>query len=57
MLLQDTAHPLGIVRTSTYIGRVGWGKEPPRYRLCAMNDLVHYLRYIPCVERVDVRSL
>ena len=29
------------------------GKNP----LCVMNDLVHYLRYIPCVENVDVPSL
>ena len=21
------------------------------YHLCAMNNLVHYLRYIPCVEK------
>ena len=51
--------------------RVGWGNEPPlkgnksyagknhfgNYRLCAMGDLFHYLRHIPCVETVDVPSL
>ena len=25
--------------------------------LRAMNDLVHYLRHIPCVEIVDILSL
>ena len=28
-----------------------------KYRLCAMNDLVHYLRYIQCDVIVDVASL
>ena len=54
-----TRPPLVFPCTSTSGGdRVGWGKEPSKgkshagknpfgkYRLCAMKDLVHYLRYI-----------
>ena len=49
--------------------RVYWGKEPPKgtsyagknpfsiYRLSVMDDIVHYIRYIPCVEMFEVPSL
>ena len=50
--------------------RVTQGKEPPlrgnlmrervlfgKNSLCPMINLVHYLRYIPCVEIVDVPSM
>ena len=48
---------------------VGWCKEPPPKGnrtwerilsaniVCAMNDLIHYLRYIPCFEIDDVPKL
>ena len=45
---QDTIHE----------GKSHMGKNPfGKYRPCAINDLVHYLTYISCVEIVDVSSL
>ena len=39
-----------LLRGKSYAGNNPFGKS----RLCAMNGLVRYLRYIPCVEIVDV---
>ena len=37
----------------SYAGKNHFGK----YRPSAMKDLIHFLRYIPCVEIVNLRSL
>ena len=40
------------LKAKSYAGKNHFGK----YYLCAMNDLVHYLRYVLCLEIVDVPS-
>ena len=37
----------------SYAGENPFGK----YHICDMHDLVHYLRYIQCLEHVDVSNL
>ena len=38
---------------TSYVGKNNFSV----YRLCAMNDQVHYISYIPCVDIFDVPCL
>ena len=42
-----------VLKGKSYAGKNPFGKN----RLCAMNDLVHYVRFNSCVEIVDVPCL